>query len=437
MVMPKKNNLAEIYFGWWATLFGGILSGLGGGIQRLGASALLLPIASEFGLSRAGASIAAGIGIIFNGLMLPLAGWFSDRFGPKGVIGAGILLMGSGLVLMNFINSLWSYYLVWGVLIGAGHGLGFTIAHDKLLSNWFIGRRGLAFGSRFAVMGIMEIVTLILIGYLITTQGWRVACLFCAGLVLSFGVFVLWRFVRQNCPEHYGLLPDGARVEICPDTDINDTIMVQSAEYAVNLEETEFTLRQAMRTTSFWIFIVSSILHSIMNQGFNLHCIPFLIDMGIDPLAAAGLMAMMVFFTIPSRFLGGIFADRFKKNRLKYLFAGATLLPAIGISVFLLNQTLVGVYVFLILFGIGAGAYMPLNLTIRGRFFGRKAYGSILGFSLLFAVPLSFLTSIYAGWTYDVTGSYANIFTMFAVLAFFDAAILCLLKVPRLAAVAA
>jgi MFS family permease len=153
--------------------------------------------------------------------------------------------------------------------------------------------------------------------------------------------------------------------------------------------------------------------------------------MDIEPGVAAGMMAMMTFFQIPARFLGGFLSDRFRRDRLNLLLAGAFLFMAAGIIAFLLNHTLAMVYVFLILFGIGSGAMAPLGIAIRGRYFGRKAYGSIQGSSQLFAAPVSLLAPIYAGWSFDNTGNYITAFTTFAAIAAFGAFIMCFLRPPK------
>ena len=389
-----------------------------------------MPISLEFGLSRAGASVASGLSAVCNGIMFPLAGWLSDKYGPKWIIFSGVMIMSAGLLTMNFVSSTWSYYLTWGILIGGGHGLGLSVAHDKLLTNWFVKKRGTAFGSRFAIMGVMELVALLFISSFIAIKGWRMTCLMCAGVIIGIGLLVALRFVKQERPECYGLLPDGAPTETGLEED-RENLISKGLEYAASFQETEFTLKEAMRVPAYWILIISFMIHGMVFNAFNLHCIPFLTDMGTDSIVAAGMMAMMVFFQIPSRFLGGIIADRFKKEHLKFLVALAVLLPAVGITLFLLNQTMTTVYIFLILFGLGAGAYTPLDLTIKTRYFGRKASGSIMGTSTLFSVPASFLSSVYVGWVHDITGSYSTVFTLFAVMAALGALMVCMIRVPK------
>ncbi len=407
----------------------GAMSGLGHGFYSYGFSALFKPISSELGFTRAATSVSAGIGRVEGGLLAPLTGWLVDRFGPRWVTIVGLCFMAAGLAMMNFVNSLWSYYVVWGLMVGAGSNLALTIAADKALTNWFVRKRGMVFGIRFVLIGIGGVIVLPLITWLITTSGWRTTCLMWSGVVLAF-VPLAWLFVKQKRPEYYGLLPDGVEVE--PGSAVStDDMIDKGVEYAASLDENEFTLRQSLRTSSFWMLAVARTFVMTVSAGINIHCIPFLTDMGIDPTVAGGMMAMMVFFTIPSRFLGGFLADRFDKDRLKFLLAATHLLPAIGIAAFLLNPGIATVYVLLILFGLGSGAFTPLDIVIKGRFFGRKAYGSIQGASLMLASPVSLLSAVYTGWVYDTTGSYATAFTVFVAIGLLGTVLMCLLHSPK------
>jgi len=244
------------------------------------------------------------------------------------------------------------------------------------------------------------------------------------------GVPLSWYFVKQKRPEYYGLFPDGATIESGSEADI-DAMVDKGVEYAASFQETEFTLREAMRTPAYWLIIIAWLFAMIVVGGLNIHLIPFLTDMGLDATVAGGMLAMMVFFTIPARFLGGFLADRVRKDRLQFLVAGAFLCQAIGITAFLLNQSIAMVYVFLILFGFGSGAPTPLRLIIGGRYFGRKAFASIQGTSSVFTAPLGLLAPVYAGWVYDTTGSYITAFILFAALVTFAAFLMCLVRPPK------
>jgi len=426
--LVKRRIFPKVFFGWWTLLVLGIWSGLGHGFYGYGFSVFFKPLAAELGFNRAVTSVAAGIGRLEGGLESPLTGWLTDKFGPRWIIFIGICIVGIGLVLMNFINSLLAFYIVWGALIGFGLNLGLTIANDKALANWFIKKRGLAFGIRFTLLGISGVIMLPIVTWLVTTQDWRIACLVWAGVMLA-GAPLAWFFVKQQRPEYYGLLPDGATVE----EEAADTSQMidRGVDYATEVEEVEFTLRQAMKTQTYWMIVMAWVGSHLIMGGLSIHLIPFLTDMGIDPIVASGMMAMMVFFTIPARFLAGFLADRVRKDRMQFLLAGTFLLHTVGITAFLLNQTIAIVWVFLILLGFGSGASTPLKLTMQGRYFGRKAFASIQGTSMMFAAPAAVIAPVYAGWIYDTSGSYITAFILFAALGTLSTFLICLARPPK------
>ena len=85
-------------------------------------------------------------------------------------------------------------------------------------------------------------------------------------------------------------------------------------------------------------------------------------------------------------------------------------------AIFLLNQTLATIYIWFILYGIGMGLGNTVNLLMRARYFGRKAFGSIAGVSRMIMTPIGIVAPIYVGWVYDTSGSYIPAFTLFAAL---------------------
>jgi hypothetical protein len=72
---------------------------------------------------------------------------------------------------MNFVSSVWGFYLVWGGMMGVGANLGLTIAIDKALTDWFVRKIGLAIGTKFAVIGVVSAVSIPVISWLIAQVG--------------------------------------------------------------------------------------------------------------------------------------------------------------------------------------------------------------------------------------------------------------------------
>ncbi len=427
--MIRREKFPKVFFGWWTVLAGSFLSAWGIGFQVHGFSALFKPIASELGFSRATTSVAASIGRLGYGLEAPLAGWLADRFGPRFIITIGMFIAGLGLMLMNFINSLWAFYLVWGVILGTGINIGLEIPVDKAIASWFVKKRGIALSVRWLFTGFAGLV-LLLVAWLISTQGWRVTCVI-GGLGTWFvGLPLAWLLVKPRRPEYYGLLPDGTTTEVEPDEEVSRMID-RGVSYAAEIQEVEFTLRQALRTPAYWLLIAAISVRMVGFSAILTHGVPFLTDMGFEPVKAASLLGIIILTSTPSRLIGGFLMDRVQTRRLRFLMAGAFLLQAVGIAAFLLNQTIAMIYVFLILFWVGVGIALPLEAGIRARYFGRKAFGSIGGTSMIFTTPVTVAAPIYAGWVYDTTGSYIPAFTLFAILFSISAVLVSLAYPPR------
>ena len=205
----------------------------------------------------------------------------------------------------------------------------------------------------------------------------------------------------------------------------------RGVEYAAEVQEVEFTVRQAVRTPSYWLLMAAQASHAMAMPAISIHAIPFLTDIGIDPLMAAGMLSMMLFVGLPLRFIGGLLADRVPKNYLRFILGGAYLLQAVGLVIFLQNQTISMIYVWFIVYGIGNGLGYGITWPMRARYFGRKAYGSIQGVSRVFMTPIGIAVPVYLGWVCDTTGSYISAFTLVAALLAFAAILMSLARPPK------
>ncbi len=410
-MINKRRSLPKVFFGWWTVLGSGILALWGYGYHAYGFSALFKPISQELGFSRATTSVAASIGRFEGGIESPITGWITDRYGPRWIVRAGVFLIGVSLILMYFVNSLWAFYVVWGVMLGTGINIALGLPLDAAISNWFVKKRGLALSIKQLFQGLSGTMMLPLIAWLIVTQGWRMTVLIGGVVMLVVGMPISWLCIKQHRPEFYGLLPDGVTVERA---EASKTIS-QGVAYATEVQEVEFTLRQATKTPAYWLLIASNSVHALFMPVMNIHAVPFLTDMGIAPFKAAAMMSLYVTASLPARFVGGFIGDRVKKGSLPWILGGAYLLQAIGVGVYLLHPTITMIYVWFVLYGLGMGIGNIMPTLIRGRYFGRKAFGSLMGLSSLVSTPVGVLAPIYVGWIYDSTGSYMPAFMLFAI----------------------
>jgi MFS family permease len=423
----NKKRFPKIFPGWWIVVSGGIIALWGEGFRFYGFPALFKPIASELGFSRAVTSIAASIGRFEGAFEAPIGGWITDKFGAKWIVLAGVFLLGLGLVLMNYVNSLWMFYLVWGVIVSTGGNFAFAVPMETAIANWFVKKRGRAISFKWVLSGLSGVAVLPFVAWLIVNQGWRMTCVIGGLGMWIIGIPLVIIFLKQHRPEYYGLLPDGTTAEEA--TSDKKQMIERGVKYAAEAEEVEFTLRQTLRTPSFWLLVVASSISGLAMPAFNVHSIPFLTDIGIPTTTAATILATMVAASIPVRFIGGMLADRVQKRYLRFLLAGAHLIQAIGFASFLIYRTTAMVYVWFILYGFGNGAGVGIRSPLRARYFGRKSFGSVFGATSLLMLPVGIIGPIYLGWVYDNTGSYITAFTLIAALCVF-ASIVMLFAVP-------
>jgi len=432
-LLLKPRRYPRIFFGWYTAVVAGSLNLWAAGYYSYGISALFLPISAELGLSRTVVSTAASIGRMEGGFEAPLMGWLTDKYGPKWLIFGGVALAALGLLLMYFVNSVWTFFLFWGVLLGTGHNVTMGVPVQKAVANWFVKKRGLASGTMMVFSGLSGMLVLPLIAWLITVVGWRMSLVIGGAVMGLVGLPLVWFFIKEQRPEYYGLLPDGASVG--EETADAEQMIARGVKYAAEVDEVEFTLRQAIRTPPFWLLIVAGAGTSLALPALTIHGVPFLVDTGVAPVVAAGMVAIMAGASIPGRLAGGYIADRIGKNYLRFAMAGAYLMQGIGTAIFLLNQSLAMVYVWFIVYGFGLGVGIGFMQPMRARYFGRKALGSIGGWMALGMLPSGVAAPIYLGWVFDKTGSYISAFWIIAGILLISAIFSFFILPPRLPAV--
>lgn len=103
-------------------------------------------------------------------------------------------------------------------------------------------------------------------------------------------------------------------------------LLERGRAYAAEVQEVEFTVKQAMKTRVYWLMIATQAVHSLIMPVMSIHCIPFLTDMtelGIDDVQAAGMMTIWIAASLPARFIGGVIADRINTRNLRLITFGS------------------------------------------------------------------------------------------------------------------
>ncbi|MCY4615509.1 MAG: MFS transporter, partial [Chloroflexi bacterium] len=219
-------------------------------------------------------------------------------------------------------------------------------------------------------------------------------------LVLVTGL-PLARAVRRR-PEDHGLLPDGATsyAELSDDPDEE--------------EEWGMSTPDALRTSSFWLISLGQASALLVIGALMVHLVIYIHeDLGYSLALAAFAITIQTIGQIVGQLAGAYLGDRWPKRPL---IVGALLGHGLAIFLLAIAPVLSLVYLSVAINGAAWGLRAPLQMAIRADYFGRRSFGTIMGFSSLVIMSGMIIGPTFAGIMYDQTGSYRM---SFLVLAFF------------------
>jgi MFS family permease len=269
---------------------------------------------------------------------------------------------------------------------------------NSAVSKWFIRKRGRALSFVTLGGGLGGPVIVPMMAWLIINYGWRASLTFVAVSTLIICLPLAFFFMKDGPPEDYGMLPDG-------DTVI-DTGEVTEINY---LEEYNFTPKEALQTRSFWMMLIAFMLSGGITAMVTMHQMPYLQDIGIDTMAAAGVLGLMATMSLPGRVLFAWLSDRIGERKTLMISYG---MKSLGLIIFVLARNINHILIFVIIFGAGYGGSIPVSTSLRASYFGRKAYATITGYTTFFQAISNVVYPIFAGWSYDVSGSYSFAFSL-------------------------
>jgi MFS family permease len=157
------------------------------------------------------------------------------------------------------------------------------------------------------------------------------------------------------------------------------------------------------------MMLIAFMLSGGITAMVTMHQIPYLQDIGIDTMAAAGVLGLMATMSLPGRVLFAWLSDRIGERKTLIISYG---MKALGLVIFVLSRNLTHILIFVVIYGAGYGGSIPVSTSLRASYFGRKAYATITGYTTFFGAISNVAYPIFAGWSYDVSGSYTFAFTL-------------------------
>ena len=385
----------KVFFGWWIVLGSTIVRALSGGLNSYAMSAFFLPLVREFGASRAALSGAVSLSRIEAGLIGPAEGYLADRLGPRKIMFAGVFLMGLGFILMSKVSSLLWFYVVYVTMITLGSSIGISYPAQVAVANWFVKRRGIALGIAGSGVGIGA-VFVIPLTWVISTYGWRGAAV-AAGIII-WGVGFPIALIMRHRPEQYGMLPDGEPgPKMLQESDRPPSVVTHQAPASSALDEESFTIVQALTTRAFWLIAIGFPLRQMVTGAVVVHQIPFLESVGYSTTIAATILGSLGVVSVGGRFGFAWLADYVEK---RYIAALCCFLLGSGMLVLVNVHTTWQLVLLLLVYAPGYGGLTTMMPLIKADYFGRKAFGMILGVSGLIQMVGTVVGPLFAGWVW-------------------------------------
>src|SRR5205823_3326426 len=151
----------------------------------------------DFGWSRAQVTSGNAISKLIVGPLFGFfAGWLVDRFGPRRLMIAGILMAGIALVGLGMIRTLAGFYLFY-LCNALGNVYGGPLPKQVLLSRWVTATRGRAVGGAYLGIGIGGALVPFLAVWLTRAVGWQGALQGLGVLIILVALPMAW-FVPES-----------------------------------------------------------------------------------------------------------------------------------------------------------------------------------------------------------------------------------------------
>jgi len=379
--IPFSPARWPFFYGWNILLWGIIGTLLSAPGQTTGVSAFTEPLLGALHISRLQLSLAYMIGTIASAFVLTPAGKLYDRLGARWMGTASCFMLGTVLLVLSRadhiagalatllpqqIATLTTMTGLFFLLRLSGQGV-LTLCSRNMVMKWFDRRRGIASGITGVAVGYGFANTPRVCHWLIEQTDWSVTWFGTAILWIFIFTPLVWIFFRDN-PEDCGLIPDGK--------------IVEKAERKNLAIHHQFTLPEARRTLTFWIFGLTLTLQSLYITAITFHIESIFTEAGMDGARGFAIFPAAALIGIAASLIGGWLSDRIA---LRYFYKFFLLAMAGSMIGFILLSPK-WIPLITVCFGLSSGLFGLLIGITWPKYFGREHLGAISGLNMAMLV---------------------------------------------------
>ena len=331
--------------------------------------------------------------LVVFAVLMPITGFFIDRYGSRTVTAVGGVVTGIGYILSAFAPNISVLVLTYGVIAGAGVGIAYGVPL-AVAAKWFPDKKGLAVGLTVMGFGLSPLITAPIAKYLIDT--YQIPQTFLI-LGIAFTVIILAISTALKMPPT-GWTPAGFAAARSG-TGVNSPIALM------------------MKSPAFyglWVCYTIGTLVGLGAIGISSPVAQEIIK--LDAGTAAATVSLFAIFNGMGRPMFGWITDRFKP---KYAaIANYILILIASIMMTQAGEGQVATYIIAFcLFWLSLGGWLAIAPTATLTLFDPTDYAKNYGIVYTAYGVGAFFGTIAAGKIRDTFGSYTNAFYITAILA--------------------
>jgi OFA family oxalate/formate antiporter-like MFS transporter len=369
-------------------------------------SVFRIPLSRAYGWTVSETTVAFELAILVLGVAAFLGGLWMRHSGPRPVALVGAILYGFGTMLAGWSHCLPMLYLSYGVIAGAGLGLGYIVPVATLI-RWFPDKRGLITGIAVAGFGSGALIVAPIAERLIASVG--VSSTFVVLGCAYFPIVLFSALLMKNPPDGYA--PPGFRTSS-----------------HVGASGVDSSLRQALGTWQWYGLWLTLFLNTTAGIAVISQASPMAQEMShVSAVAAAGLVGIISIANGSGRFLWAWLSDAIGR---KTVFVAMLL---IQVTAFLLlshvstfGELSVLAFIILLCYGGGFGT-MP---AFAADYFGARDIGSIYGLMLTAWGAAGVVGPTLIAHVRQASGQYQGALRIMSLITLFSAIVPLVLRPP-------
>ena len=356
----------------------------------------LLPLSTHFSWDRASVASIYSIYMVCLGLGSLLSGLSFDKYGPRFnyMVGLGLLSIAYGF--LGSFSSIWQFYAFLGVLGGLGASMVGVIPAQSLVSRWFDKNLGAALSIAYAGQGLGVLIMAPLSQISIDHFGWQLSYKYISYVFIALLIFVSflpWKKISSGSKNNPRKTKNGKAIG-------------------------GISLKEAIYTKTFWGFFFIFCFTAIGIFGISLHVVAYLVFVGLSEVEAAFSFGIAGILNFVGMVLTGLAADRYPRHLVATVSYGLSFMAIFSLAFMQVNSSIIFLVLFIIGFGLSAGARGPIITTLMAEIFAGKGLASIYGATNLGQGVGAAAGAILAGFLFDLTGGYNFGFILCSIFTF-------------------